>query len=61
MRLANPDFAAMGRAYGVPAWRVEKTADFVPAFDAALAHDGPALIHLVTDIRDISAFGPLDG
>ncbi len=61
VRLANPDFAAMGRAYGVPAWRVEKTADFAPAFDAALAHDGPALIHLVTDIRDISAFGPLDG
>ncbi len=61
VELTNPDFAAMGRAYGVPAWTVERTAEFAPAFDAALAHDGPALIHLKTDIRDISAYGPLKG
>jgi acetolactate synthase-1/2/3 large subunit len=61
VELANPDFAALGRAFGVPAWKVEKTADFAPAFDAALAHEGPALIHLKTDIRDISAYGPLAG
>ncbi len=43
----------------MPAWKVERTAEFGPAFDAALEHDGPALIHLKTDIRDISAYGPL--
>jgi acetolactate synthase-1/2/3 large subunit len=44
----------------VPAWTVAETAGFAPAFDEALAHDGPALIHVKTDIRDISAFGPLE-
>ena len=57
--LESPDFAALGRAYGAQSWRVESTEAFAPAFDEALAHDGPALIHLVTDIRDISASGPL--
>ena len=61
VELRSPDFAALGRAYGVPAWTVAATDQFAAAFDAALAHDGPALIHLKTDIRDISAFGPLDG
>ncbi len=59
--LENPDFAALARAYGVPAWTVEETAAYAPALDGALAHDGPALIHLKTDIRDISAYGPLGG
>ena len=52
-RLASPDFAAVARAYGVAAWRVDRSADFAAALDAALAEDGPALLHLVTDQRDI--------
>jgi acetolactate synthase-1/2/3 large subunit len=52
--LANPDFVALGRAFGLAAWRVEATAEFVPALQAARAHAGPALIELVTSIRDIS-------
>ncbi len=60
VRLRSPDFAAIGRVYGAAAWTVERTADFAPAFDAALADDGPALLHLKTDIRDISASGPLE-
>ena len=52
-RLESPDFAAVARAYGVPAWRVERNAEFAPAFEAALAADGPALLHLLTDQRDI--------
>ncbi|MSP82565.1 MAG: thiamine pyrophosphate-binding protein [Alphaproteobacteria bacterium] len=59
VKLRSPDFAALGRAYGAAAWRVETTAEFAPAFAAARAHDGPALIHLVIDVRDISAYGPL--
>jgi acetolactate synthase-1/2/3 large subunit len=39
---------------------VEKTAEFADAFVAALAHDGPALVHAKTDLRDISAAGPLE-
>jgi len=57
--LNSPDFAALGKAYGAASWRVERTAEFPAAFDAALAHDGPSLIHLLTDIRDIAASGPL--
>jgi len=57
--LNSPDFAALGAAYGARSWTVATTAEFAPAFDAALAHDGPCLIHVLTDIRDISAGGPL--
>ena len=59
--LKSPDFAALGRAYGAAAWTVERSHQFAAALDGALAHDGPALIHLKTDIRDISAYGPLEG
>jgi len=59
VKLRSPDFAGLGRAYGCAAWRVEATAEFAPAFAAARAHDGPSLIHVVVDVRDISAFGPL--
>jgi acetolactate synthase-1/2/3 large subunit len=52
--LDNPDFVALGRAYGLGAWRVESTADFGAALEAARAHSGPALIELVTSINDIS-------
>ncbi len=56
-RLASPDFAGLARAYGAPAWRVETTEEFAAAFEAALAHIGPALLHLITDERDIHPFG----
>jgi acetolactate synthase-1/2/3 large subunit len=52
--LTNPDFVALGRAYGLAAWRVEKTAGFAQAFAAARAHDGPAMIELLASIEDIS-------
>jgi len=50
---ANPDFAAVARAHGWHACFVDKTADFEPAFAAALAADGPTLIHLKLD-TDVS-------
>ncbi len=52
--LVNPDFAALARAYGALGARVESTADFAPAFEAALAHDGPSLIELRIDPEAIS-------
>ena len=45
-RLVNPDFAAVARAHGAFAATVERSEDFAPAFDAALACGGPALIHV---------------
>jgi acetolactate synthase-1/2/3 large subunit len=52
--LTNPDFVALARAYGLAAWRVEKTADFAAALSVARAQDGPALIELLTSIDDIA-------
>jgi len=51
--LANPDFAALARAYGWRAARIEATADFEPAFADALRADAPTLLHLRLD-TDVS-------
>ena len=55
--MANPDFAALARAYGWHSSKVESTAEFEPAFAAALAAalsaEGPTLIHLRLD-TDVS-------
>jgi len=53
--LVNPDFAALARAYGAWAETVETTADFAPALERALAETGVRLIHLKTDVEQISA------
>ena len=55
-RLESPDFEAVGRAYGLHASRVRETGGYAGALAAALAHPGPALIHLELDERDISPF-----
>ena len=47
--LVNPDFAALGRAFGVHAERVERTEEFSAALKRARAADGPALIEALTD------------
>ena len=52
--LANPDFAALARAYGGWAETVEKTEDFAPALDRALEQKGIRLIHCKTDVEQIS-------
>ncbi|MEQ9037475.1 MAG: thiamine pyrophosphate-binding protein [Silicimonas sp.] len=44
--LVNPDFAALARAYGFHAERVERTADFVDAFERALASPSGAVLDL---------------
>jgi acetolactate synthase-1/2/3 large subunit len=59
VQLRSPDFAAVARGYGVAAFTVEKTQEFADAFAEALAHPGPALVHVKTDLRDISASGSL--
>jgi acetolactate synthase I/II/III large subunit len=56
-RMVSPDFAALARGYGAQAWTVRRTADWRPAFAAALAAEGPALVHVLTDARDIAPYG----
>ena len=52
--LSNPDFAAYARAFGAFGAVVERTAEFAPAFEAALAADRPALLELRIDPDAIS-------
>ena len=52
--LKNPDFAALARAYGAFGATVETTEAFAPAFEAALAAGGPALLHLILDPEAIT-------
>lgn len=47
--LRNPDFAAYARAFGGFGARVERSADFPEAFDAALKSKQPSIIHLMMD------------
>lgn len=52
--LRNPDFAALGRAYGCWAETVERTAEFAPALARALGETGVRLLHLKTDVEFIT-------
>jgi acetolactate synthase-1/2/3 large subunit len=52
--LANPDFVAYARAFGAFGALVERTDDFAPAFEAALADGRPALIELRVDQEAIT-------
>ena len=45
--LKNPDFAAYAKAFGGHGERVERTEDFAPALERALATDGPALVEVM--------------
>jgi acetolactate synthase-1/2/3 large subunit len=59
--LANPDFAALARAYGAWAETVEATAAFGPALDRALAERGVRLLHLKTDIEQLTPATTVSG
>jgi thiamine pyrophosphate-dependent acetolactate synthase large subunit-like protein/nitrite reductase/ring-hydroxylating ferredoxin subunit len=47
--LVNPSFAAFADQCGARGFLVETAADLDEALSAALAHDGPALVEVVTD------------
>ena len=55
--LKQPRFRSGRAGLGADAWTVETTEAFAPALEGALAAEGPALIHLKTDIRDLAASG----
>ncbi|HEY0086174.1 MAG TPA: thiamine pyrophosphate-binding protein [Allosphingosinicella sp.] len=52
--LANPDFAALARAFGAWAETVERTEDFAPALERAMQERGVKLLHLKTDVEQIT-------
>ncbi|MFD0483710.1 ubiquinone-dependent pyruvate dehydrogenase [Kineococcus sp. GCM10028916] len=52
--LENPNLADVARAIGLHAQRVEKADDLAGALEAAFAHDGPALVDVVTERQELS-------
>jgi acetolactate synthase I/II/III large subunit len=52
--LVNPDFAAYARAFGALGETVERTAEFAPALERALAAERPAVLHLRIDPEAIN-------
>jgi pyruvate dehydrogenase (quinone) len=52
--LTNPDFAAMARAIGVHARRVEDPGELEDAIKDVFADDGPALLDVVTNTQELA-------
>jgi pyruvate dehydrogenase (quinone) len=52
--LQNPDFAAMARAMGIHGVRVEDPGELPHAVTEVLAHDGPAVLDVVTATQELS-------
>lgn len=52
--LHNPDFAAVARSLGLFGRRVEQPGDLESALAEAFAHDGPAVIDVVTARQELS-------
>jgi pyruvate dehydrogenase (quinone) len=52
--LVNPDFGAVARAMGLFGRRVEHPADLPQALTDAFAHDGPAVVDVVTARQELS-------
>lgn len=59
--LDNPDFAAMARAVGLHAVRVEDPAELEGAVREVLAHDGPAVLDVVVNRQELSMPPKIDG
>jgi len=52
--LKNPDFAAMARAIGIHAIRVEDPGELREAARGIFLHEGPALLDVVTATQELS-------
>ncbi len=59
--LSNPDFAAYARAFGGHGETVERSADFAPAFQRAVASGKPAILELRIDPEAITPSATLSG
>src|SRR5436309_2351200 len=53
-QLKNPDFAMYAKAFGGHGERVERTEEFAPAFERALASGKPSILHCIIDPRAMS-------
>ncbi|MEO1731358.1 MAG: thiamine pyrophosphate-binding protein [Pseudomonadota bacterium] len=56
-KLSNPDFAALGAAYGAWSAKAETTEEFTAALAQAQSQSGLRLIHMVIDVEQLAASG----
>lgn len=59
-RLRNPDFAALGRAFGAQTWVIDRDDQVETVLKAALAADSAALVEVKSSLVYLSAFARLD-
>ncbi|KRE38443.1 pyruvate dehydrogenase [Janibacter sp. Soil728] len=52
--LHNPDFSQVAEACGIKGFRVTESADLEGSLRAAFAHDGPALVDVVTERQEMT-------
>lgn len=52
--LVNPDFTRLAESAGLFGVRAERPEELRPALDAALAHDGPALVEVLVHRQELS-------
>lgn len=52
--LHNPDFSQVARACGIAGWRVTEAGDLETSLREAFAHDGPALVDVVTERQELT-------
>jgi acetolactate synthase-1/2/3 large subunit len=52
VEFGNPDFVALGRSFGIPAFRAAGSGDVAACLRDALAVDGPALVEVPIDYRE---------
>lgn len=57
--LRNPDFAALGRAFGARSFTIAAEDEVEPVLRRALAQTAATLVHVRTSLRHISAFASL--
>ena len=57
--LMNPDFAALGSAYGALGLKVTRDEEFLPAFKKAMTADRSALIEVMTDFEYVTLLATL--
>ena len=57
--LTNPDFAALGKAFGALGLRLESPSEALGVVQAALSHDGPVVVDVATSLERLSAFSTL--
>ncbi len=53
VELSNPNFAAMAQAMGIKGVRVERAQDLQAGISEAFAHDGPALVDVVSARQEL--------